>query len=206
MGSQNPSSSSPRSVFFSISSVASDFVTKVQIWLQLCQRMKKIYATNKQKASRAATTQEINYTVSMWHFPFCIFVHIGRCYEQNNVTLFANYSTCRICIFEFWHFPPIFVLLKLTCLVTLFDRKLQVFINLPKWTIFGICNELLSTQNVNVARFARNVEWDFFCDFQTPWTFNINVYVGALMIIHTCNVIRARFLYSSMTPLTLERK
>ena len=26
--------------------------------------------------------------------------------------------------FEFWHFPPIFVLLKLTCLVTLFDRKL----------------------------------------------------------------------------------
>ena len=26
----------------------------------------------------------------------------------------------------------------------------------------------LSTQNVNVARFARNVEWDFFCDFQTP--------------------------------------
>ena len=26
--------------------------------------------------------------------------------------------------FRFWHFPPIFVLLKLTCLVTLFDRKL----------------------------------------------------------------------------------
>ena len=25
-----------------------------------------------------------------------------------------------------WHFPLIFVLLKLTCLVTLFDRKLQV--------------------------------------------------------------------------------
>ena len=32
---------------------------------------------------------------------------------------------------------------------------------------FGIFSELLSTQNVNVARFARNVEWDFFCDFQT---------------------------------------
>ena len=29
--------------------------------------------------------------------------------------------------FEFWHFPPIFVLSKLTCLATLFDRKLQVF-------------------------------------------------------------------------------
>ena len=25
----------------------------------------------------------------------------------------------------------------------------------------------MSTQNENVARFARNVEWDFFCDFQT---------------------------------------
>ena len=70
--------------------------------------------------------------------------------------------------FLFWHFPPIFVLLKLTCLLTLFDRKLQIFKNSPKFTIFGLFNELLSTQNVNVARFARNVEWDFFCDFQTP--------------------------------------
>ena len=33
------------------------------------------------------------------------------------------------------------------------------------WHFF---NELLSTQNVNVARFALNVEWNFFCDFQTP--------------------------------------
>ena len=49
------------------------------------------------------------------------------------------------------------------CLVTLFDlfdRKL---------TFFGIFNRLLSTQNVNVARSARNVEWDFFCNFKTPW-------------------------------------
>ena len=49
----------------------------------------------------------------------------------------------------------------------MFDRKLQVYKKSPKWTIFGIFNELLSTQNVNSARFARNVEWDFFCDFQT---------------------------------------
>ena len=83
-------------------------------------------------------------------------------------TLFENYSKCRIWIFEFWHFPPIFVILKLTCLVTLFDRKLQFFKNSPKWTILGIFNQVLSTQNVYVARFARNVEWDFFCDFQTP--------------------------------------
>ena len=42
--------------------------------------------------------------------------------------------------FQFWPFPPIFVLLKLTCLVTLFDRKLQFLKNSPKWTIFGIFN------------------------------------------------------------------
>ena len=33
--------------------------------------------------------------------------------------------------------------------------------------IFDFFNELLSTQNVDVDRFARNVEGDFFCDFQT---------------------------------------
>ena len=37
-----------------------------------------------------------------------------------------------------------------------------------KLTIFAIFHELLSTQNVNVARFARKVECDFICDFQTP--------------------------------------
>ena len=49
-------------------------------------------------------------------------------------------------------------MLKLTCLVTLFDNKFQVFKNSSKLTIFGIFNELLSTQNVYVARFARNIE------------------------------------------------
>ena len=82
------------------------------------------------------------------------------------LTVFENHQKCRIWIFK-WHFPPIFIRLKVTCLVTLFDHKLQVFKNSPKWTFFDIFNELLSAQNVNVARFARNVEWDFFCDFQT---------------------------------------
>ena len=40
-------------------------------------------------------------------------------------TLFENHPKCCIWIFEFWHFPPIFVLLKLTCLVTLFDSGFQ---------------------------------------------------------------------------------
>ena len=44
------------------------------------------------------------------------------------------------------------------------------FQKLAKLSIFGIFNKLLSTKNVNVAHFARNVEWDFFCDFQTLWT------------------------------------
>ena len=35
--------------------------------------------------------------------------------------------------------------------------------------LFGIFKELLSTHNVNVARFARNVQWDFFCNIQTLW-------------------------------------
>ena len=98
------------------------------------------------------------------------FIALGIFYLNITKThcLFENYSNCRIWILEFWHFPPIFVLLKLICLVALFDCKLQVFKNFPKWIIFGIFNELLSTQFVKVARFARNVEWDYFCDFQTP--------------------------------------
>ena len=50
--------------------------------------------------------------------------------------------------FSILAFSTNFVLLKVTCLVTLFDRKLQVF---QKLIIFGIFNERLSTQNVNVA-------------------------------------------------------
>ena len=45
---------------------------------------------------------------------------------SKQITLFKKYSNVA---FEFWHFPPGFVLLKLTCLVTLFDRKLHVFKN-----------------------------------------------------------------------------
>ena len=61
--------------------------------------------------------------------------------------MFENYSKCRI-----WIFHQFLSYKKLTCLVTLLDP-------------------FLSTQNVNIAsdiaRFARNVEWDFFCNFQT---------------------------------------
>ena len=60
-------------------------------------------------------------------------------------TVFENHPKCLISIVQLWHFSPIFVLLKLTCLVTLYDRKLQVFKNSPKRTIFGIFDQLLPT-------------------------------------------------------------
>ena len=39
--------------------------------------------------------------------------------------------------------------------------------NSPKLTIFGIFDEIFCTQNVNIARFPRYLEWDFFYDFKT---------------------------------------
>ena len=118
-----------------------------------------------------------------WYFR--LFIHnlsLGSVRNRGRqpLTVFENYSKCLILILEFWHFPPIFVLLKLTCLVTLFDRNLQVFQKLAKM-------DHLSTQNVNVARFARNVEWDFFCYFQTPWVEPIVI----LFTAHKKNSLRS---------------
>ena len=85
---------------------------------------------------------------------FCNNIKENRIFDTNpGFTVFENYSKCHISIFEFGYFPPIFVLLNVTCNT--------VYKNSPKLTILGFFNELLSTQNVNVARFARNVEWDF---------------------------------------------
>ena len=42
------------------------------------------------------------------------------------IKLFENHLKCLTSIFELWHLSPIFVLLKLTYLVTLFDSKLQI--------------------------------------------------------------------------------
>ena len=77
---------------------------------------------------------------------------------QMYFTMFENHSKLSHFNFWFWHFLQIFVLLKVTCLVTLFDRKLQVFKNSSKLTIFGIFNELLSTQNVNIHSTLRSHE------------------------------------------------
>ena len=70
--------------------------------------------------------------------------------------MFENHPKYRIWIFEFCHFQPIFVLSELICLVTLFDRKLQIFKKIDHFWHFE--QTFLSTQNVNVARFARKIE------------------------------------------------
>ena len=78
---------------------------------------------------------------------------------------------CRIRPFKFRHFPPIFVLIKVTCLVTLFERKLDDLKNSPKLTIFGIFNQLLSTLisrlNLSILAFSTNL-----CPFQIDLSSN----------------------------------
>ena len=74
--------------------------------------------------------------------------HLSFFDSSKETQCLKNHLKCLISVFQLWHFSPIFVLLKLNFLVTLFDRKLQVFKN--------ILNQLLSTQNV--AHFACNVE------------------------------------------------
>ena len=76
---------------------------------------------------------------------------------------------------NFRYFPSIFVLLKLTFLVTL----LQVFKNSLILTIFGI------------------VEWDFFFDFQTLWCGLIWLRGWSQVIYRHSNVWRCMFCYTS---------
>ena len=66
----------------------------------------------------------------------------------------------------FTHFCPIIINLSGS---TIWLQALA-FQKVAKLTIF---NQLLSSQNVTVARFACNVEWDFFCDFQTPCNYHL---------------------------------
>ena len=53
------------------------------------------------------------------------FTWFSPCFSLVNVQAHCLKITQNVA-FEFWHVPPIFVLLIITCLVTLLDRKLQV--------------------------------------------------------------------------------
>ena len=83
------------------------------------------------------TTRVFAYNPNTLAFCPSIFTLLNKNKLKNQNSL-KNYSKCRIWTIELWHFSPIFVLLKVTCLVTLFARKLQIFKNSPKLTIFGI--------------------------------------------------------------------
>ena len=67
---------------------------------------------------------------------------------------------------NFWIlvFPTNFCLIKIDLSGNTVSSDFQKH---AKLTIFGIFNELLSTQNVNIARFARKFECDILSDFQT---------------------------------------
>ena len=84
-------------------------------------------------------------------------------------TVFENHPKCRIWISQFWNFPPIFELLKLTCLVTLLDRKLQFLKYRQNWPFLTFLMNFFPTANLNVARSARNIEWGIFVIFRTVW-------------------------------------
>ena len=61
------------------------------------------------------------------------FVLSWKLTDKNFVSISHCLKITQNVAFEFWYFPPIFVLLKLTCLVTLFNIKLQSFKNSPNW-------------------------------------------------------------------------
>ena len=95
-----------------------------------------------------------------------IFIFIAN-HFYNQPTLFENYSECRIWILAFFF---IFCPIKTDLSGNTVWPQASVFQKLAK---IDHCWHFLSKQDVNVARFARNVEWDFFFDFETTWTNHI---------------------------------
>ena len=133
---------------------SSIFETKSMDWHHCCQRQWRYSLANCQSflspkelqlkvfCFASLSTKEKGILQLVFHYEYTWVLlptwNFSKMKEDILLTVFENHPICRIWIFQFWHFPPIFVLLKLTCLVTLFDRKLQVFKNSPKCTIFGI--------------------------------------------------------------------
>ena len=66
-----------------------------------------------------------------------------------------KHSKFRIFKFRIWVFSTIFCTIEIDLSGT---PPVSGFQKLAKLTNFGIINELLTTSNVNVARFARNLE------------------------------------------------
>ena len=96
---------------------------KWQIWWTYSSNWIGLNTVNTWKKCSKILAKTMAFKATNWTLEIILTLKkYSRC-----CTLFENYSKCRIWIFEFWQFPPILVLLKVTCLVTLFDRKLQFF-------------------------------------------------------------------------------
>ena len=137
----------------------------------MCTYVHKSRLSLKRKASHFISEKITATNVSVAHLSknpiFVPKVNLDEIFHNHIDWKLLKTSKCRIWIFQFWHFPPKFVLLKSTCLVTLFDRKFEVFKKSPKrinfsffyWTfVHSKCKR--SPGNV--------VKGDFFYDFQTP--------------------------------------
>ena len=100
-------------------------------------------------STASASAKWYLFTSRNLHKPCCALC----CWKSHSKSLISQFcERSELCLFAF---------LGIFCLITLFERKLQFFKNLPKLTIFGIFKYILVSRNVNVARFARNVKWDF---------------------------------------------
>ena len=69
---------------------------------------------------------------NFWLMLSCVYVvvcHNKDAEYKTNNTVFENHQNCRI--FQFWHFPPIFGLLKVICLGTL--NSTETFIPWIPW-------------------------------------------------------------------------
>ena len=91
-----------------------------------------------------------------WHSPMCL--------PPGQKSQLRHMTENQIQVLKFCR---IWKMLKVTVFGNYSKCCILFFFKAPNWTFFSI---FLLTQNVNVARFARNVEFDFLGDFQTLCT------------------------------------
>ena len=106
--------------------------------------------------------------VAMETFPFSqrnsiyIRMHWGK-----NCKRKTTRDTHHFEAFHIWHIVhTVSKLIKIVSFIKYYKRYISVnWMNLDSKST----QTQLKTQIVNVARFARNIEWDFLCNLQTPW-------------------------------------
>ena len=82
-------------------------------------------------------------------------------YHLYQIKLYCVWNSPKISHFNFGIFHQF-----VTCLVTLFDRKLQVFKNSPNWPFLAL---LMNCYPMKMKTTCSQCWMTFFCDFQTPW-------------------------------------